>query len=60
MLTLQYSPINQAWVFSWNNIVLHIFNTKESAAWHLKNETTLSPEHIAELLDGKPLRHMAA
>jgi len=60
MLKLQYSPINQAWVFSWNNIVLHIFNTKESAAWHLKTETTLSPEHIAELLDGKLLRHMAA
>ena len=60
MLKLQYSPINQAWVFSWNNIVLHIFNTKGEAAWHLKTETTLASEHIAELLDGKLLRHMAA
>ena len=60
MLRLQYSPINQAWVFSWNNIVLHIFSTKEEAAGYLKGQTTLSPEHIAELLDGKPLRHMAA
>jgi hypothetical protein len=60
MLKLQYSPINQAWIFSWENIVLHIFNTKEEAAWHLKTETTLASERIAELLDGKLLRHMAA
>ena len=60
MLNLQYAPISQSWVFSWNDITLRIFTTKEEVAWHLKTETTLSPEHIAELLSGKPLRHVAA
>ena len=58
MLKLQYSPINQAWFLLWDArlgkeaTVLKILQTKEEAAWYLKTETTLSPGHIAELLDG--------
>ena len=60
MLTLKYSKVNQAWIIMWNNIVLEIRTTKESMADFLKTETRISSAHIAELLDGKALRHMVA
>lgn len=53
MLTLQYSKINQAHIFSWNNVTLGVFNTIEQAAQFLRDETSISSLDIARLLDGK-------
>ena len=53
MLRLQYSGINQAWFFIWNDAVIKTASTKESMADYLKTETTLNMGTIAKLLDGE-------
>ena len=53
MLRLQYSHINQAWFFIWNDALLKTASTKESMADYLKTETTLNMGTIAKLLNGE-------
>ena len=52
MLSLQYSKVNQAWLFISGTDVLKVSTTLEGMADHLKTETSLKPEAIAKLLDG--------
>ena len=59
MLKLEYSPVNQAWIFSWNNILLRVFASKNDADSFLKNDTRLELEHVSALLAGEHLRHFA-